>query len=51
MITESRNRLRAQVVEASECFNSWSRAGLVEGGESADDEVDSDKDDELDSLE
>lgn len=29
MITDRRNRLAAEIVEASECTNSWSRAGLL----------------------
>lgn len=29
MITDRRNRLAAEIIEASECTNSWSRAGLL----------------------
>ena len=31
LITDRRNRLRADIIEASECFNSWRRAGLLPG--------------------
>ena len=31
MITDRRNRLKADIIEASECFNSWRRAGLLPG--------------------
>jgi len=29
LITDRRNRLTSQIIEASECFNSWSKAGLL----------------------
>jgi hypothetical protein len=29
LITDRRNRLSAEIIEASECFNSWSKSGLL----------------------
>jgi hypothetical protein len=30
LITDRRNRLTAEIIEASECYNSWVKAGLLE---------------------
>jgi len=29
LVTDRRNSLRADIIEASECFNLWRRAGLL----------------------
>jgi hypothetical protein len=36
LITDRRNRLSAEIIEASECFNSWIKADLLLGVMSGD---------------
>jgi hypothetical protein len=49
MISDIRNRLSVQIVEASECFTTWQKAGLLTQAttEEEDDDVESNEDKEM----